>query len=91
MMLKLSPKDARSEVKAAQGAHSRDRRDAHRPHRGLFVRADTRPRSGGGQSLRRVERGRNAAIREIDALWKQIDHLNDALKGRSSGRNYQLR
>jgi hypothetical protein len=25
---------------------------------------------------------RNAASREIEPLWQQIDHLNDALKGR---------
>ena len=26
--------------------------------------------------------GRDAAVREIEALWWQIDHLNDALRGR---------
>jgi hypothetical protein len=27
--------------------------------------------------------GRSAAVREIEALWDEIDHLNDALKGRA--------
>jgi hypothetical protein len=26
---------------------------------------------------------RNAAAHEIEALWGQLDHLNDALRGRS--------
>jgi hypothetical protein len=79
-MLELSPEAIRSEIKSLKDRIRAIDRTRIRPADDYWhelLDADWEAARAYGELS-----GRSAAVREIEALWREIDHLNDALKGR---------
>jgi hypothetical protein len=79
-MLELSPKDIRAEIKRLKACirevdETRVAPFEDRLRELLAADFDAAWASPAGIA-------RNVAVLEIEALWRQIDHLNDALRGR---------
>jgi hypothetical protein len=80
-MLELSPKDIRSEIKRLKACIREVEATRIAPADDYWyelLNADWEAARAYGELS-----GRSAAVREIEALWGEIDHLNDALKGRA--------
>jgi hypothetical protein len=80
MMLELSPKEARSAVKQLKARIQEIGETRITPADDYWhelLDSDWEAARTFGELS-----GRAAAVREIEDLWRQIGHLNDALKGR---------
>lgn len=78
-VLELSPKDIRSEIKRLKACIRETFETRIAPADDYWhelLDADWEAARAYGELT-----GRDAAVREIEDLWRQIDHLNDALHG----------